>query len=110
MATKKTIKGIWYILKESSSGFIDHKVPKLSASLAYYTVFSFAPLLIVIIYVCSIFYGRKAVEGSIYNQIQNFVGSDTAAQLQQIIKNATISGAGHIAIIVGIVTLVIGAT
>ena len=91
MSEKKTLKGIWYILKQSGSGFLEHKVAKLSASLAYYTVFSFPPLLIVVTYVCSIFFGRKAVEGAIYDQIQSFVGSDTAIQLQQIIKNATIS-------------------
>ncbi len=110
MAKKKTLTGVWHILKEAISGFSDHKVTKLSASLAYYTVFSFPPLLIVIIYVCSIFFGRKAVEGSIYGEIQKFVGADTALQLQQIIKNATISGTGHIAIIVGVITLILGAT
>lgn len=110
MTRKKTLLGIWHILKQCFSGFSDDKIPKLSAALAYYTVFSFAPLLVVIIYVCSIFFGRKAVEGSIYNQIQGFVGSDSAVQLQQIIKNAAISGSGNIAISIGIVTLIIGAT
>ena len=110
MTEKKTFKGIWYILKQSGSGFLEHKVLKLSAALAYYTVFSFPPLLIVVTYVCSIFFGRKAVEGAIYSQIQSFVGSDTAVQLQQIIKNATISGAGNVAIVIGVVTLIIGAT
>ena len=110
MAKKKTLSGIWSIIKKSFAGFLDNNILKLSAALAYYTVFSFAPLLIVLIYACSIFFGRKAVEGSIYNQIQHFVGSDTAIQLQQIIKNATISGSGNVAITIGIITLVIGAT
>lgn len=110
MTKKKTLKGIWFILKDSVSGFMEHKIPKLSASLAYFTVFSFPPLLIVIIYLCSIFFGRKAVEGGIYNQIEQFVGKDTAVQMQQIIKSATISGSGTMAIIIGIVTLLIGAT
>ena len=110
MAEKKTLKGAWEVLKKSASGFSDDKVPKMSASLAYCTIFSFAPLLIVIIYVCSIFFGREAVEGSIFSQIQNLVGKDTAAQVQQIIKNAAISGTGHTAIIIGVITLIIGAT
>ena len=103
-------KRLWASIKESFSGFSDHKVPKLSASLAYYTVFSMGPLLIVIIFLASIFLGREAVEGSIYTQIQGFVGADAAKQIEQIIKNASISGKGGVAAAIGIVTLVIGAT
>jgi membrane protein len=85
-------------------------VPKLSASLAYYTVFSLGPLLIVIIFLCSIFLGREAVEGTIYSQMQGFVGDDAAKQIEDIIKNAAVSGKGSIAAIIGIATLIIGAT
>jgi membrane protein len=103
-------KQVWEAIKESFSGFSDHKVPKLSASLAYYTVFSLGPLLIVIIFICSIFLGREAVEGTIYGQIQGFVGADAAKQIQDIIKNASISGKGGLAATIGIITLLIGAT
>lgn len=104
------LKGIGELLKESFRGFSEYKVPKLSASLAYYTVFSLGPLLIVIIFLTSIFLGREAVEGSIYAQIQGFVGDDAAKQIQDIIKNASITGKGTVAAIIGIVTLLIGAT
>lgn len=110
MKKKITFKGIWHVLKNSFKGFSNDKVTKYSASLAYYTIFSMGPLLIVIVYLCSIFFGREAVEGSIYHQIQGFVGADAAAQLQQIIKNAAISGKGTIAAVIGVVTLLIGAT
>lgn len=103
-------KQVWEAIKDSFSGFSDHKVPKLSASLAYYTVFSLGPLLIVIIFLCSIFLGREAVEGTIYGQIQGFVGADAAKQIQDIIKNASISGKGGVAATIGIITLLIGAT
>jgi len=107
---KINIKGIWEILKSSFSGFSNDKVMKLSAALAYYTVFSVGPLLIVIVAVCSIFFGREAIEGTIYGQIQGFVGPDAAAQLQEIIKNAAIGGKGKVAFVIGIVTLLVGAT
>lgn len=110
MKKKVTIKGIWAVLKDSFSGFSTDKITKLSGSLAYSTVFSFGPLLIVIIYLCSIFFGREAVEGRIYGQLSGFVGSDAAAQLQQIIKNAAINGKGSIAAIVGVIALIVGAT
>src|SRR5262245_44318340 len=110
MAKKVTIGGIWKVLKESFTGFIDHKVPKLSASLAYYTVFSMGPLLLMIIAICGIFLQKEAVEGTIYTQLEGFVGSDTALQLQHIIKNAGLAGKGTFSAIVGGVALLIGAT
>lgn len=110
MKTKITFKGLWEVLKNSFNGFLEDKVPKLSASLAYYTVFSMGPLLIVIIYICSIFFGREAIEGTIDNQMQSFVGPEAAKQIQEIIKNASISGKGGTAAIIGITFLLIGAT
>jgi len=107
---KITFRGLWKVLKNSFKGFSDDKVLKLSAALAYYTVFSIGPLLIVIISLCGLFFGREAIEGTIYGQIQSFVGRDAALQLQQIIKSAAIGGKGKVAAIIGIVTLVIGAT
>ena len=107
---KSWLKRLWESLKEAFTGFSDYKVPKLSASLAYYTVFSLGPLLIVIIFLCSIFLGREAVEGTIYSQIEGFVGADAAKQIEEIIKNASISGKGGMAATIGIVTLLIGAT
>lgn len=111
MSSKKiTIKGIWEVLKKCGKGFTEDKVPKLSASLAYYTVFSLGPLLIVILYICGIFFGRDAIEGSIYSQMEGFVGKNAALQIQEIIKNASISGGSTIAAVIGVITLLIGAT
>jgi membrane protein len=107
---KVTLKGIWKVLIESFKGFGDDKITKLSASLAYSTVFSLGPLLIVIIYLCGLFFGQEAVQGTVYTQMQQFVGKDAALQLQTIIENAAVSGKGQIAAIIGIVTLLLGAT
>ena len=104
------VKGTVGLLKESFKGFSENKVPKLSASLAYYTVFSLGPLLIVIIFLCSIFLGKEAVEGTIYTQMQGFVGDDAAKQTEDIIKNASVTGKGTVAATIGIITLILGAT
>jgi len=107
---KITFKGMWEVLKNSFNGFLDNKVLKLSASLAYYTVFSLGPLLIVILFLCGKFLGKEAAEGGIYREIEKFVGSDTAIQLQQIIKNAAISEQSGLSAVIGFITLLIGAT
>jgi membrane protein len=90
--------------------FMDDKILKLSASLAYTTVFSFGPLLVVIIFLCSIFLGQEAVQGKIYDQMKQFVGPDAALQLQTIIQNASLSGKGTSAAVIGLVTLLFSAT
>jgi membrane protein len=110
MSKKLTAKGIWKVLKNSFTGFSEDKVTKLSGSLAYYTVFSMGPLLVVIISLASIFLGREAIEGEIYRVLNDFIGSDTAATLQEVIRNASISGKGPMAAIIGGVTLLVGAT
>ena len=110
MHKKFSYKGFIEIFKNAFTGFGDDKVTKLSGSLAYYTVFSMGPLLIVIISLCGMFLGREAVEGKIYGQLAGFVGADTAAQLQEIIKNASLAGKSKVAAIIGGITLLVGAT
>ena len=110
MKKKVTPKAIWSVLKKSFKGFMDDRITKMSSSLAYYTIFSMAPLLIIIISLSGLFLGRDAAEGKIYTQLTNFVGPNTASQLQTMIHNASLTGKSKIAAIIGVVTLVIGAT
>lgn len=110
MKKKFSIRDLWLVFKDAFKGFGPDKITKLSGSLAYYTVFSMGPLLLVIISLCGIFLGREAIEGKIYEQLSGFVGSNTAAQLEQIIKNASLQGKSTLAAIIGGVALLIGAT
>lgn len=107
---RKNFKGIWNVLKATFNGFNDHKLTKLSGSLAYYTVFSMAPLLVVVISLCGIFLGQEAAQGKIYAQLAGFMGKETALQLQEIVSKAAIGDKGTLAFIIGLVTLLIGAT
>ena len=105
-----SIKDIWKILKQTFKDFGDLKITRMSAALAYYTIFSIAPMLIVIITLCDIFLGRDAIEGNLYKQIQSFVGSDAALQIQELIKNATVSNDITWASVVGVIALIFAAT
>ena len=104
------LKNIWSILQQAFTGFSNDRVLKMSGSLAYSTIFSIAPLIILVIFLADIFYGRNAIEGTIYGQIREFVGNEAAAQIQSMIRNASLSGKSHGAIVLGVVTLVLGAT
>ncbi|HZF62834.1 MAG TPA: YihY/virulence factor BrkB family protein [Chitinophagaceae bacterium] len=110
MAKKVTWKGVWSLLKDAFNGFVDDKVIKLSGALAYFTVFSIGPMLIVIIFFADIFYGRAAIEGTVFSQIQDLVGSSAAEQIQETIKSASLSGKGAVTGVLGVITLIIGAT
>jgi membrane protein len=107
---KITLKGLGQTIVKSFKSFGEYKITKLSASLAYYTVFSMAPLLLMIISLSGIFLGREAAEGQIEAQLTGFVGADTASQLQHMIKNAWLGDKSTIAAIIGGVTLLFGAT
>lgn len=107
---KFTPKGIWQLLKQAGAGFMRDKVTKLSASLAYYTIFSLGPMLIVIIFLSNLLFAKQAIEGRIYGQIKQVVGDDAALQIQDIIKSASVSGNNTLTAIIGFVTLIIGAT
>jgi len=107
---KFSVKDIWSIIKKSFSDFIDNNVFKLSAALAFYTIFSLPAMLMIIIAISDIFYGRSAVEGTLYHQIAAFVGSDAAVQIQESIRGAALSKGSSFATTVGVITLLFGAT
>jgi membrane protein len=103
-------KKMWRIMIVSFNHFNDFNGFKLSAALSYYTVFSVAPLLIVIISLAGIFFGRLAVEGRVYRQISGLVGSEAALQIQNIIRNTQQSNHGKLGGIIGTIILIIGAS
>jgi len=107
---KKKIKTVYTYLKQVYSEFIEDNILKYSASLAYYTVFSIAPLLIIIISIFGALFGKDAIQGDIYKQIKGLVGSDAAVQIQDTIKNIHLTGNNIFATIIGILVLLIGAT
>jgi len=107
---KKNIKSVWEILMGTFTGFGNDRGMKLSASLAYYTVFSIAPLLILIISVASIVYGPDAVQGKLFTQIKAIVGNGPAVQIQEMLRKISLTGKSKIALGISIVTLLIGAS
>jgi len=92
------------------SDFSTYRITTLSAALAYYTIFALAPMLIIIIWLCGLFLGRDAIEGQMFYEIKSFVGANAAVQIQEIIKNASMSKATVLASVIGIVSLLLAAT
>ncbi len=107
---KKRIIGLYTYLKQVFTEFVEDDILKYSASLAYYTVFSIAPVLIVIISVCGALFGKQAIQRQLYGHINELIGSEAAIQVQDTIKNIHLTGNNIFATIVGIIVLLIGAT
>ncbi|WP_256010969.1 YihY/virulence factor BrkB family protein [Desertivirga xinjiangensis] len=107
---KSVFKDIWKILIGSFNGFMNDRCLKLCAALSYYTLFSLAPMLIMLIYLAGKIYGEEAFQGKVFEQMNSFIGAEAALQIQEIIQNAAIKENSVWAIVVGVVTLFIGAT
>lgn len=104
------IKGLAKVIWQSILDLVEDKVMRMSAALAYYTIFSVAPILVLVIALLDKFYRREAIEGRIYGQISSFVGRDAALQIQDIIAHTAVGGKGGIASIISVIILVFSAT
>ena len=110
MKIKVTLHAAFRILKDTIDSFLNNSGLKLSASLSYYTIFSLAPLLLLMISLAGIFFGRDAIQGQVFGEINGLIGNEAAAQIQEIIKNMELSGKTTTAVVIGGITLIIGAT
>lgn len=107
---RKIVQRIVRFTKLMFHAFVEDRTFDLGASLAYYTIFSIVPLLVVVIAISGIVAGPDAVRGQVFTQLNGLVGPDTAKALEDIVGNAYVSGKGWLATVIGLVTLVVGAT
>lgn len=110
MRRKALLQQSWGLLKATFKEFDEDNAIKLSASLSYYTIFSLPPLSIIILYICGIFFGKEAVNGQFFGQINGLVGNDAAIQIQETIKNIQLSDSNVFAAVFGGIMLLIGAS
>jgi membrane protein len=103
-------KVIYELLKSTYIEWSRDKAPRMGAALAYYTIFSLAPLLVIAIAIAGFVFGREAVEGRITYQIQGLIGSESAHAVQTMIQSAHKPAHGALATIFGVVILLIGAS
>lgn len=101
---------IWKVLGATIMGFINDNGMKLSASLAYYTIFSIAPLLIIIISIAGLVWGHDAATHKLYPQIAGYVGAKAAAEIESILKALQLSGKSTMAVVIGVIVLFLGAS
>lgn len=109
--TGRFFKSLGLLFIAAGKGFSEDKVTKLSASLAYYTIFSLTPLLLIVITSASLFFGDKLdPDTALFADINDLIGEPATRQLQSFVINANLSGKSTFGLIIGLVTLVVGAT
>src|SRR5215813_9779650 len=99
----------WKLIKQTLDEWLQDEAPRLGASLAYYALFSLAPLLVIVIFVIGFVYKGDTV-GHIQRQLESLVGADAAKTIAVAIHNAGTFGHGIIATVVSFVVLSLGAT
>jgi membrane protein len=105
------LKILFALLKETFKEWQEDKVTRLAAALAYFTIFSLAPLLIVVIAIAGAVFGHEAATGQLVREIRGLVGTDGARVIEDMIQNAATPGSGGtLATIIGVVTLILGAS
>lgn len=105
-----TLKDYWELLVESWKAWGTHKTPRSAAALAYYTIFSLAPLLVLVIAVAAFVFGQEAAQGKIVTEIQGVVGVESARAIQAMVEKARAPAAGIVATVLSLIALLIGAT
>lgn len=100
----------WLVMKETLGQWMEDKAPRLAAALAFYTIFSLAPLLVVAVAVAGAVFGDEAARGAITSQFRTLVGTGGADLIETALANTNQSRAITIASLVGLATLLFGAT
>jgi membrane protein len=101
---------MWALLKATVEGFIDDDALSRGASIAYYTLFSLAPVLLIVIAVAGSVFGHEAAQGAIVSQLSGLMGTKTAEALQEMIRSASQPREGLWATLIGLVVIVIAAS
>lgn len=105
-----TLKNAFNLLKETFAKWNKDNVPRMGAAMAYYTVFSLAPLLLIVIGIAGVVFGQEAAQGAIMDQLRGLLGPTAAKAIEDMVANASKPSSGILATIIGIITLFIGAS
>lgn len=105
-----TIRMFWSLLKESAISWSDDYAPSMGAALAYYTLFSLAPLLVIVIAIAGLLFGHEAANGEIESQLHDLIGKEGAIAVQGLLRSASEPAGSITASMIGTALMLVGAT
>jgi membrane protein len=101
----------WFkLLKDTVMAWLDDLAPSMGAAISYYTMFSLAPLLVLVIAIAGLVFGADAVRGQISSQLSSLMGQDTAQAIEGMVESASLTDSGWWATVLSVVILIVGAT
>jgi membrane protein len=103
-------KALWQLARDSFMKWLDDYAPSMGAAISYYTVFSIAPLLVIVIAIAGFVLGHEAASGQVFTQLQGLVGDEGASAAEGMVKSASEPGRSALGAIAGFATLLLGAT
>jgi len=103
-------RSFWSLLKESAVAWSNDYAPSMGAALAYYTLFSLAPLLVIVIAIAGLVFGAEAANGEIESQLRGLIGQDGAVAVQGLLRSTSEPADSLVASLVGTAILLLGAT
>ncbi len=104
------MKAVFELLRDTFQEWQKDNAPRLAAALTYYTIFSMAPIFLIVLAVASLVLGPQAAHGQLVSQVQGFIGPAGAQVVESLLENAARPGAGIIATVVSVVTVILGAS
>ena len=105
-----TVEASWTLIKRVANSWLDDYVPSMGAALAYYTMFSLAPLLLIVISVAGLVFGQDAARGEIETELRAMMGETGAKAVQDLLASVHKPAEGAAATALGVLLLLIGAT
>ena len=102
--------GVFGLVKQAGQEWLADKAPRLSAATAYYTILSLAPLLVISVSIAGMVFDKSAAREGIVGQFENLVGKTGASAIEQMLEHASEPSSGITAIVIGVVTLLLGAS
>ena len=110
MSHKRSFGAWWALVKSAASAWLDDYAPSMGAALSYYTIFSLAPLLLIVISIAGLVFGDEAVRGEIFGQLRGMMGPEASLAVEGLLASASKPAESIVATIIGILILLIGAT
>jgi membrane protein len=104
------LKALPRMFRQASIEWVDDNVPRLGASVAFYTLLSLAPVIVIAVALAAMVYGEKAAQGRLASEIQNMAGPEVARTIQDFIQGAYQPRTGVLATVLGLTTLIFGAS
>lgn len=108
--TTLTPRQLATLVRHSVGGWVDDNASSMGAAIAYYTMLSLAPLLLIVITIAGLIFGEEAARGALFGELAELVGDNGAQAIQAILTSSSSLSGGLVSIAIGLVTLFIGAT